>query len=791
MNRIAWISRINKGWLLVALLLLVVCPLLMIRGPGHIIVKELSPDIVSRPHWIPLFTNLVMKEAFFKISVYVLLALTLCSKLLSRETRLRPLPVGSALLLFVVAATESILANLSHVLPDHYESWTLLVLGVLLIYILNDRNWKREEVLRLSGWLVLTGVVVALMATSQHLQFYWWGLLPQADDRNRMAATIGHNNGVACFIMLCSAALLYLRKNGHYTQRWFKPATGLLLVWFGFILLATLSRGVWLGVLAGALLLFYRSVVQTGWKNFIRKFRWQIIAGALIFMVGFGILSFKNPLNPLGVSITQRLHDTLLQKKTYFRDDRIRMWAGSWTLFKDNPITGCGLGSFKYWIPLAQGEYFDQYPNTQLEPTAKLTNHSHNEYLEVLAEMGLIGFAAMGWLLFVFIRRAWKSSLITDSVLGDRSAILAGVLGVLIQSLVDFPFHVAPLAATWIFFAVWVIWEPSNQSPTTVEQNSLTLKEKATLILTGICVLLLTWPILVTLKADYAKNRLEYYLQVAEDLRMADSQEGVTAALNLAAKYGNQAVRLDPRNGRAHYQLGLAYVRLGDVLGAVHQYQLALRDMQYSDLHYDFAEASEWLRRNALEMNDQQSARAFTELAITHYRMAGFIYPPVKSLALEYHGNGKVYKPSESLFRAGLLLWESGKQTEAVKLWKKADRNDPYFMEARFLFPTVKLIDIGDKKHAEELLWQALAIDPYQREAVFRLFNLLGNPPDRIDETLPLLKRLLEKDPRDLDAMLGIGLYWQIKGDKMQAHQWADKIRAINPYFPNLYLIKP
>ena len=66
--------------------------------------------------------------------------------------------------------------------------------------------------IRIVLWAVVaSAIVTAFFATCQHLQLYLWGLLVKAEDRNRMSATIGHNNGVASYTMMATFVLLALR----------------------------------------------------------------------------------------------------------------------------------------------------------------------------------------------------------------------------------------------------------------------------------------------------------------------------------------------------------------------------------------------------------------------------------------------------------------------------------------------------------------------------------------------------------------------------------------------------
>lgn len=70
-------------------------------------------------------------------------------------------------------------------------------------------------------------------------------------------------------------------------------------------------------------------------------------------------------------------------------------------LFEDYPMTGVGVGNFRYAYPKYQAP----------EDTKTLIDHAHNDFVEFLAEAGIIGFLlfAAGFLYYLYrIARLWK-----------------------------------------------------------------------------------------------------------------------------------------------------------------------------------------------------------------------------------------------------------------------------------------------------------------------------------------------------------------------------------------------
>lgn len=86
-------------------------------------------------------------------------------------------------------------------------------------------------------------------------------------------------------------------------------------------------------------------------------------------------------------------------------NERLLIWQSAYTMFRDHPVLGVGLGQYK-----------DNYQQKYILPQAKepYLTHAHNNFLQMLAENGIIGFVGFLTLLAGFIgysfRCFWKES---------------------------------------------------------------------------------------------------------------------------------------------------------------------------------------------------------------------------------------------------------------------------------------------------------------------------------------------------------------------------------------------
>jgi O-antigen ligase len=113
-----------------------------------------------------------------------------------------------------------------------------------------------------------------------------------------------------------------------------------------------------------------------------------------------------------------------------FSTGRTHFWSVALQIFLAHPIIGAGLDAF--------GVAFTRYDTWN--GTFRV-EQAHNDYLQTLADSGLLGFACLVSFLGLFVRRA-MSSLGGNSdglMRGVAVGAFAGCTGILVHSFFDFP----------------------------------------------------------------------------------------------------------------------------------------------------------------------------------------------------------------------------------------------------------------------------------------------------------------------------------------------------------------
>lgn len=246
-----------------------------------------------------------------------------------------------------------------------------MMLAVVVFSVVTDR--KRLK------WLFVVSIVPATVAVGWTMIF----LVDRLDIWRWTTAYEGlpftsysHYGSFVAVILLILLAR-YIFDRGIYDR----VIWTILLGFFSAAICLSFSRGVWVSFIAAVgFLLLQRS---TG----IQNKRILIIGGALAFLVI--LLSIPH----VSGLIIYRVK-TIMSFGYGSNKERVLRWGTALMMFLRHPITGCGYGSFAFSYindPALIGTHLSQYGMG-----------AHNEYLQVLAETGLIGITAWMWIIVSF-----------------------------------------------------------------------------------------------------------------------------------------------------------------------------------------------------------------------------------------------------------------------------------------------------------------------------------------------------------------------------------------------------
>ena len=237
----------------------------------------------------------------------------------------------------------------------------------------------------------------------------------------KMTASFQFSNNLGCYLTTALPIPISFIIQGT-TNKKVKVCLIALSILLLACLLFTRARGAWLGFIVG---LFFVCLFSG------KKALFTAVA-FLIILVLFSPAIIKNQFK----SFATLSGDTSTE-------DRIVIWETGGRMFKDRPFLGHGLGTFM--------NVFSRYKPENYSWVV----YAHNCYLQIIAEMGIVGLLIFLWFAFVLIKDAiFKLIKCRDKFLkAFLTGLIGGVLAYLVHSFFDTNLYSLPLAVLFWAFA--------------------------------------------------------------------------------------------------------------------------------------------------------------------------------------------------------------------------------------------------------------------------------------------------------------------------------------------------
>src|SRR6202790_4177302 len=349
-------------------------------------------------------------------------------------------------LLFPLAAFVLVVAAqwVFHVSASPFETRVelqLLLADFLTLFLAIQAFRTPEDWKGFVWFLMIFAFVVAIFGILQHLTFngklYWfremrYGGIPFGPYVNR-----NHFAGFAELVLPLRLVPLVLGKMRR--ERWF--AVGLLALFpLGALLLSSSRGGIISFTAELAVLVLLVILRRAGGKH--------VLAGAVVLLFAFMLVSW------LGArQILERFSS--MQSLEVTSGKRASMRLDTWHVFRDHPWSGAGLGTLQIVFPTYETLY-----------DARIVNHAHNDYLEPLAETGIVGAACCVWFVGALFFHSLRRLLLKGKSFSAALHLsgLVACTGFLVHSLVDFNLHIPGNALLFFFMAQLAIAEISSSS---------------------------------------------------------------------------------------------------------------------------------------------------------------------------------------------------------------------------------------------------------------------------------------------------------------------------------------
>jgi len=429
------------------------------------------------------FINLP-QSAFIQVGSLFLFALWLIGSAIRNQCHIARSPLNLPIIAFLAWSAASLLW--AHNTQEGITTWMQWASGALGYFLVLNAVDNTRDATRIVAALFASGLLVALLGIGQHLFQVVW--VPQVMPP---ASTFGNKNMAVHYIILTAPLGWALFVNSRRP-----PIIWLTAIAFSLMavyLVYTSTRAGWLAAAAAIVFftfLLLRNRVRSSIKphrsgtkeSLIRSFwrkpessnyqilpdsglRWSdeeahkqrlhksaaAAVSVLIFLVlinltGSGFESKFQDLYGRATTIVEPLlvseegergTESKLDPNIY---NRLAIWRNSLEMVKDHPLAGVGLGNFEifyplYWNRVLEDNYFSV--TSQLE-------RAHNDHLQILAELGLIGIVLWFWFIFTIFMVCWR--LIRPDIEPRTRRYLAivvtaGIVGLLVDAFFSFPFQ--------------------------------------------------------------------------------------------------------------------------------------------------------------------------------------------------------------------------------------------------------------------------------------------------------------------------------------------------------------
>lgn len=293
----------------------------------------------------------------------------------------------------------------------------------LVFFLIMVSASKSPRMIRIS--FIVLGGVVCILAIACAIET-WFGLpLTDGNIRSDLKPILRGSGGfgeiMAMAAIIFASGALYVRR----TRRAMACGITGILAWIAT--LQSLERAPLIGAVVGLCLLIIGAALtppahRRSWS------RLCLLVGALGLVLFFETMPSLTTKANGPVSTVTRLNQNPISDEN--TRARFLFWGVGWEMFREHPLQGVGGNNYEVAFADARGKFSAQHSDSSLVGMNEdlLTVYAHNEYLQMLAELGIVGlliFILLSLVLAVILLRALKHAQLALPALGAGSAMLA------------------------------------------------------------------------------------------------------------------------------------------------------------------------------------------------------------------------------------------------------------------------------------------------------------------------------------------------------------------------------
>ena len=330
--------------------------------------------------------------------------------------------------------------------------WGAALIGFFIVTILLKKIASRQSITLIVSILFFSGLGAAILSLLQ----VWFGFkaVPQAV----VPGSFFSNKNMAAQYMLLTAPLGWylMLKLDKYLSHLVAAGVGVIYA----VIVYSTARAAWLSLVAQ---LFLASVwVIYEWvnhsKKWLRSKRWIVVVTSLSVCLGMlfinqdgynlnALTEYNKELVSIGNSVSSE------------SNVRLAIWANSMEMIKDNWFKGIGLGNWVVEYPV----YHQRVIIDKQMSVAVKHDNAHNDYIEIIAELGIVGFllflailvyTLIYWYKVISFKNDSTTKLrITPEIRLFSAVMFLSLIGIGVDALFSFPLQ-QPVPVFWCFMLV-------------------------------------------------------------------------------------------------------------------------------------------------------------------------------------------------------------------------------------------------------------------------------------------------------------------------------------------------
>ena len=462
----------------------------------------------------------------------------------------------------------------------------LFLAGPLLYFIVVNNVHDEKQINRIIGAVIIVGSLFGIYGILQYngIDFpFWIGNY----GRGKVFGLFGNAGYFSEYLILSlpiAVSLFLVTKN-----KIVKLLLFIGVIAMGSTIVLTFTRTPYLALGISFIFMGFFFFVSRE-KNFFKGNKKIFIAILVVVILITILFTVPTSLSKKGTIISKIKERASIARigNEFSTGRRTTIWKYTSLMIKDHPWLGSGIGTFKYNSLRYQAKFLDQGENRYLYPYG-IAEKAHNEYLQIGAELGIIGLLIFIWLIFAYFNYGLKALKRSRGNI-YRQGIIIGLMGSVIAFLVDclfwFPLHHSfTIFIFWLYLGLFVVMGLKEEEVIYKKRilNEKLINDKNDIYkfkpLIAICIILLAAILSVSVSRHFIART--YWFKAYRNIKSED--------WNKTINIYQEAFKWDPYLGEVYYDIGKILLINEFYTPALENYEKAEKYIDHPDLPLDLA----------------------------------------------------------------------------------------------------------------------------------------------------------------------------------------------------------